>query len=202
MKIEITDDKEIVDEIVKIHMDTFQGFFLTFLGKGFLKQLYEGYIEHDESNLIIAKHNQEIVGFIAYSSNISDLYKFLIKKKLILFARYSLIAFMKNPKILFRLLSAFGKSEEVAREENYIELASIGVKPEVKSKGIGTAMIDYLKQNVDFDNYAYISLETDANDNEYANKFYLKNEFILARTYETKQGRKMNEYRFENKKGG
>ncbi|WP_308698516.1 GNAT family N-acetyltransferase [uncultured Thomasclavelia sp.] len=196
MKIEITDDKEIVDEVVKIHIDTFQGFFLTFLGKGFLRQLYEGYIEHDESNLIIAKKENEIVGFIAYSSNISDLYKYLIKKKLILFAWYSLIAFIKNPKILFRLLSAFGKSEEVAREENYIELASIGVKPEVKSKGIGTTMIDFLKQNVDFEKYKYISLETDAKDNEYANCFYLKNGFVLTRTYETKHGRMMNEYRY------
>lgn len=201
MDISITDDKLVVDDVVKIHLETFQGFFLTFLGKGFLKQLYKGYIEHEKSNLIVARNDNDIVGFIAYSSDISGLYKYLIRKKLILFAWYSFIAFIKNPKILFRLLSAFGKSEEVAREESYIELASIGVKPEVKSNGIGSAMIDFLKQNVDFNKYAYISLETDTEDNEYANKFYQKNGFILARTYETKQFRKMNEYRFDNKKG-
>lgn len=202
MKIEITNDKEIVDEVVKIHLDTFPGFFLTFLGKGFLKQLYKGYMEHEESNLIIAKDGDELVGFIAYSSNISALYQYLIKKKLILFAWYSLLAFMKNPKILFRLLSAFGKSQEVIRKEKYIELASIGVKPEVKANGIGTLMIDFLKQNVDFDKYKYISLETDAKNNQYANNFYVKNGFVLARTYETKHGRMMNEYRFDNNKGG
>lgn len=196
MKIEITNDKEIVDEVVKIHMDTFQGFFLTFLGKGFLKQLYKGYMEHEDSNLIIAKDGDELVGFIAYSSNISDLYKFLIKKKLMLFAWYSLLAFMKNPRILFRLLSAFGKSQEVIREENYIELASIGVKPEVKSKGIGTLMIDFLKQNVDFDKYKYIKLETDAENNEVANHFYVKNGFVLDHVYQTREGRRMNEYRW------
>lgn len=196
MKIEITNDKEIIDEVVKIHMDTFQGFFLTFLGKGFLKQLYKGYMEHEDSNLIIAKDGDELVGFIAYSSNISDLYKFLIKKKLMLFAWYSLLAFMKNPRILFRLLSAFGKSQEVIREENYIELASIGVKPEVKSKGIGTLMIDFLKQNVDFDKYKYIKLETDAENNEVANHFYVKNGFVLDHVYQTREGRRMNEYRW------
>lgn len=201
MKIEITDDKEIVDEVVKIHIDTFQGFFLTFLGRGFLEQLYRGYIEHNQSNLIIAKQNQEIVGFIAYSFDISGLYKFLIKKRLFLFAWYSLIAFIKNPKILFRLLSAFTKSDEVSRDEKYIELASIGVKTSVKAQGIGSSMISFLKQQIDFNEYKYISLETDAKDNEYANKFYQKNGFILVRTYETKQGRKMNEYRYmENSK--
>lgn len=195
MDIYITNDKNIVNEIVDIHMATFQGFFLTFLGKGFLKQLYEGYIEHKQSNLIVAKQNNEIVGFIAYSSDISDLYKYLIKKKLLLFAWYSFIAFIKNPKILFRLLSAFSKSEEVNRKEKYIELASIGVKPDVKAQGIGSSMISYMKEQIDFNEYEYISLETDAENNEYANKFYQKNGFILERTYETKQGRKMNEYR-------
>ena len=196
MDIYITDDKNIVNEIVDIHMATFQGFFLTFLGKGFLKQLYEGYIEHKQSNLIIARQNKEIVGFIAYSSDISDLYKYLIKKKLLLFACYSFVAFIKNPKILFRLLSAFSKSEEVSRKEKYIELASIGVKPNVKAQGIGSSMISYMKEQIDFNEYEYISLETDTENNEYANKFYLKNGFVLIRTYETKQGRNMNEYRY------
>lgn len=196
MDICITNDKNIVDEIVDIHMATFQGFFLTFLGKGFLKQLYEGYIEHKKSNLIIARQDKEIAGFIAYSSDISDLYKYLIRKKLLLFAWYSFIAFIKNPKILFRLLSAFSKSEEVSRKEKYIELASIGVKPDVKAQGIGSSMISYMKKHIDFNEYEYISLETDAESNEYANKFYLKNGFILTRTYKTKQNRKMNEYKF------
>ena len=49
---------------------------------------------------------------------------------------------------------------------------------------------------IDFSKYSYITLETDAVDNEAANKFYQKNEFVLARTFETRQGRKMNEYRY------
>lgn len=196
MEIYITNDKSDVRDVVDIHLSTFQGFFLTFLGAGFLKQLYEGYIEHEDSNIIVAKNENEIIGFIAYSSNISDLYKYLINRKLFYFAWYSLIAFIKNPKILSRLLSAFFKSEEVKREEKYIELSSIGVKPNQKGKGIGTAMIAYLKEKIDFNIYRYVSLETDALDNEYTNKFYLKNGFILARSYETKQGRLMNEYHY------
>ena len=36
-------EQTIINQIVDIHMKTFTGFFLTFLGKGFLKQLYKGF---------------------------------------------------------------------------------------------------------------------------------------------------------------
>ena len=54
MEIYVASNNECIDEIVDIHMETFTGFFLTFLGKGFLKQLYKGFIEHNKSGLIIA----------------------------------------------------------------------------------------------------------------------------------------------------
>ena len=48
MEIYVASNNECIDEIVDIHMETFTGFFLTFLGKGFLKQLYKGFIEHNK----------------------------------------------------------------------------------------------------------------------------------------------------------
>ena len=59
--------KEELDGVVKIHMETFAGFFLTFLGKGFLKQMYKGYSAHENSGLIVAKNERGIVGVLAYS---------------------------------------------------------------------------------------------------------------------------------------
>ena len=49
---------------------------------------------------------------------------------------------------------------------------------------------------VDFNNYAYINLETDAENNDAVNRFYVKNGFELARSYFSPEGREMNEYRF------
>ena len=196
MEVFITDNQKYIDTIVDIHLKTFTGFFLTFLGKGFLKQLYKGFMEHDQSNIIIVVENEKVLGFLAYSENMSSLYKYLIKHKLFQFAWYSFIAFLKKPSILLRLLGAFNKSEEVSRNEEYIELSSIGVLPEFKGKGVGSIMIGKLKKEVNFNKCSYISLETDADNNEYANRFYQKNGFFLARTYKTKQGRKMNEYHY------
>ena len=77
-------------------------------------------------------------------------------------------------------------------------MSSICVRPDCKAKGIGTQLISYLKDIVDFSEYEYINLETDAVNNDMVNAFYKKNGFSLKRWYLTPEKRKMNEYRFYN----
>lgn len=190
--------KKELEDVVNIHISTFEGFFLTFLGKGFLRQMYKGFISHENSGLIVVKIEKEIAGVLAYSGDISSFYKYLIKTRLIPFAWYSLGATIRKPSAMFRLIRAFLKPGETKRDEQYVELSSIGVKPEWKGKHVGSVLIDKLKEIFDSEKYAYINLETDADDNEGANAFYVKNKFVLSRTYETPEGRRMNEYRWTN----
>ncbi len=192
----LSSDADIIDDVSEIHLKSFKGFFLTFMGKGFLKLMYRSYTEHRNSGVIVAFEDNKPVGFLAYSGELSGLYKYMIKKRLVPFAWYSFLAFLKNPSIFMRLLRALLKPNEAKREEKFVELASIGVSPDASSKGIGSQLIDYLKARVDFSEYEYISLETDAENNEAANRFYLKNGFVKQREFETHEGRKMNEYRF------
>ena len=190
-------ETSVINDVVRIHLDTFEGFFLTFMGKGFLKTMYSSYCAHNGSGLFVATDGEgKTVGFLAYSGDMSGLYKYMIKKKLIPFGWYSMGAFFRKPKVFMRLIRAFLKPSESVREEKYVELASIGVDPSAKSKGIGSQLIDKLKESVDFTENAYITLETDAENNEGANRFYQKNGFKLIREYATHEGRKMNEYRF------
>ena len=192
-------DKEAVVTVVDIHLQTFEGFFLTFMGRGFLTQLYRAYSEHPQSGLLVAREESgEIAGFLAYSADLSDLYKTMIKKRLIPFAWYSLGAFLRKPGVFMRLVRAFLKPGESKRQEAYVELASLGVRPDKKSQGIGGKLVDALKAEVDFSRYAYIALETDARDNEGANRFYQKNGFRLARSYLSNKTREMNEYRYRD----
>ena len=72
--------------------------------------------------------------------------------------------------------------------------------PTKKSKGVGSLLIDELKKIVDFNKFAYITLETDAVNNDGAIHFYEKNGFVRERIYETDEGRKMYEYRFVGEK--
>ncbi len=189
-------DKNAIKQIVDIHLATFEGFFLTFMGRGFLKQMYTAYTKHTKSDIFVAEKDERVVGFLAYSEDMSGLYKYMIKHRLIQFAWYSLGAFVRKPKVFMRLIRAFLKPSESQRNESYVELASIGVHPDAKASGIGSSLIEALKNAVDFEAFEYITLETDALDNEAANKFYTKNGFQIVREFETHEGRKMYEYRY------
>lgn len=189
-------EKSLINEVVSIHMDTFKGFFLTFMGRGFLNLMYRSFVEYSDSGVLVACEYDKPIGFLAYSGDLSGLYKYMLKKRLIPFAWYSIGAFFRKPTVFLRLVRAFLKPSEAKREEKYIELASIGVAPNVKSKGVGSQLIDTLKSMIDFDKYSYITLETDAVKNDGANWFYQKNGFVRVREFETNEGRKMYEYRW------
>jgi ribosomal protein S18 acetylase RimI-like enzyme len=158
--------------------------------------LYEGYLEDENSGLLVAEDGGAVMGFVAYSFDYSGFYRMLMRRHAVRFALCASTAVVRHPSIIGRLFGAFGKSESVARDEKYVELASICVDPSCEGKGIGSALIESLIDLVDFDYYKYICLETDATNNDRANAFYEKNDFKLERIYQTKQGRLMNEYRY------
>lgn len=190
------DERKLIDDIVTIHLNTFTGFFLTFMGRGFLNQMYQSYCAHKDSGLLVAEEHGKAIGFLAYSLNFSELYKFMIKTRLIQFGWYSVGAFLRRPSAFMHIVKAFLKPGETKRTEQYVEIASIGVNPRSKSKGVGSKLVEELKGRVDFKTYAYITLETDAINNEAAIHFYEKNGFVKKRKYITSQGRVMYEYRY------
>ena len=190
-------DESLIPRIAKLHIKAFPNFFLTQLGPRFLMTLYKGYLEDPDSGILVAEDSDHhLLGFLAYAFGYSRFYKGLMKSHLATFALCSAGAAIKHPSFIKRLLGAFKKSDEVRRTEKYVELASIGVNPKAEGKGIGSKLIDKLKQITDFNTYAYISLETDADNNEWANKFYQKNGFKHSREYTTGEGRRMNEYHY------
>lgn len=196
-KLESHTNSSYIRNVAYLHRQAFPDFFLTQLGISFLETLYLGYIEDLNSGIIVAEdESNNLLGFIAYSTEYSQFYKNLIKHHIVKFAFYSILAAIRHPSYIKRLVGAFKKSEEVERTEKYVELASIGVNPNSEGKGIGSKLIDYLKEIIDLKEYAYINLETDADNNEGANRFYRKNGFELARTYITSEGRRMNEYHY------
>lgn len=191
------DEKNLINNIVSIHLKSFTGFFLTFMGRGFLNQMYQSYCDHSESGLLVAEDETgKAVGFLAFSTNFSGLYKYMIRTRLVQFGWYSVGAFFRRPSAFMHIIRAFLKPSEVRRKEPYVELSSIGVDPAIKSRGVGTLLVNGLKKQVDFKKYAYISLETDAVNNKASIHFYEKNGFVRERMFETDEGRKMYEYRF------
>lgn len=196
-----TAEPKTVAALAELHRRAFPGFFLTQLGLPFLRTLYACYLKDPESGVLLAEEDGEMRGFLAYSKDYSGFYKNLIRRHLIEFGFCALLAAVRHPSFTKRLLGAFKKSDSVAKTERYVELSSICVEPSASKQGIGSKLIERLKAEVDFSTYAYINLETDRDGNEGANRFYLKNGFVLAREYCTAEGRWMNEYRYAPEAG-
>ena len=189
-------DIGLIGDLANLHLKAFPSFFLTQLGFSFLKTLYQGYLDDQDSGIIVAEKNEKVEGFVAYSNDYPKFYKNLIRHKIISFAWCSFLAAIRHPSFVRRLFGAFKKSDSVVKTEKYVELASICTDPAVEGQGIGTALIKYLISKIDFNEFAYINLETDADGNDRVNRFYQKNGFILARQYITPEDRKMNEYHY------
>lgn len=195
--------KQDIPTVVAIHLATFPGFFLTFLGPGFLRLLYQGFLEHKDSQLLcaIAPYKNDIMGFAAWSNDISGLYRQLIKTRLFPLAWYAFLGFLKKPSAFFRLLRALKQPADSSRDDAYAILSSIGTHPQYKRRGVGSALLGAIKGSLDPEKISYLMLETDARDNEAGQLFYQNNGFALAGSRTTKEGRQMLEYRFYPSKG-
>lgn len=192
-------EKELIDDVVELHRISFEGFFLSTLHPGFLRQLYKSFVTHKQSELLVALDDEKMVGFISYSFNTTGVYRHMLWRHFFPFVWYSFLSFLKNPSIFFKMFSALSKPYSHTREQEYVKVFSIGVDPKYQKHGIGSKLIDEMKKTVDFTQYEYITLETDATDNESANNFYTKNGFKLSQQIITFEGRRMNKYHYRVK---
>ena len=87
-----------IKRIANLHMKAFPQFFLTQLGRSFLVVLYSGYIEDNNSGIIVAEKDGELLGFLAYSKDYPGFFKCLIRHYIIRFAICSLGAAIRHPK--------------------------------------------------------------------------------------------------------
>lgn len=184
-----------LDDIVQIHLDAFPSFFLTSLGPKFLRLMYQCHMEHSASDILVAIENNKIIGFLAYSEDMSDLYSYMLKKHGITFAWYSIIPFLKNPIILPRLLRAFLKPKEAKQLDKYIYLASAGVTPKIQSKGTYSSILNTILQKYKDSDFQYIIGDTDVGNGP-INHIYHKFGFNIHKQYETPEGRPMYEQRY------
>lgn len=183
-----------VGKAVDVHLRAFPGFFLTFLGAGFLRELYASILADQSGIGFVWDDGAGMSGFVCGSSQPQGLYTRLLKRRWHRFGWAALPGFLKEPGILPRLLRALRMPEQEASIPHCACLMSIAVHPEWQGQGAGKALVAAFVCEAEQRGCRAVNLTTDAVDNEATNRFYQRLGFDLLHTYCTPEGRAMNEY--------
>jgi ribosomal protein S18 acetylase RimI-like enzyme len=183
-------------EVVQIHIKAFPGFFLTLMGRHFLFNLYDSFLNDNFSICLVAVKNSRIKGFIAGNIVPDNLFKKMLLKKGHLFFFNSLHALLRNPVMVSKkLLYALRyRGDRPIKYKNGTLLSSIGVDPGEESKGIGSQLVKSFCYEAFKRGSDAVYLTTDKFGNENVNLFYRKNGFRLESIIEKTGGRNMNIY--------
>jgi GNAT superfamily N-acetyltransferase len=182
-----------INGVVSVHLASFQGFFLTFLGRRFLSELYHSIIMDPAGIAFVYKENT-IHGFVAGTSQPAGFYRRLLRHRLLRFGWAALMPILNRPVIIPRLLRAINMPSQAEKGEKCGILMSIAVDPAYQGKGVGKKLVSAFLEETHRWGLEYVDLTTDAVNNKSANSFYQSIGFKLVRTFNTPEGRSMNEY--------
>jgi ribosomal protein S18 acetylase RimI-like enzyme len=183
-----------VSAVVQVHLDSFPGFFLTFLGPAFLRELYVATLMDPSGISFVAANGTGIHGFVTGTSQSAGFYRRLLRCRWWRFALAAAFPAIKRPSIIARLLRAFSMPGQVTQQEKRGTLMSIAVLPEAQGQGIGQALVKAFLEEATRRCLRQVDLTTDRNNNEATNRFYQDLGFSCESTFTTSEGRVMNEY--------
>lgn len=189
-----------VPAVVSIHLESFPGFFLSFLGSYFLRLYYSGIcIASEGIAFVYWDDGGNPLGFVAGSINPRRFYERLFKRYWLHFIMASLKALWQKPRIIFKLARVLFYPSRNPIGDNMAGLYSLAVHPRSQSNGIGKQLVAAFIDEARKRNVQRIFLTTDADHNDKINFFYQKRGFLFARRYTTPEGRRMNELWMELK---
>jgi ribosomal protein S18 acetylase RimI-like enzyme len=186
--------KEDIHDVAQIHLSAFPGFFLSFLGRHFLSELYLSIIQDQSGMAFVCEEKEQLVGFVAGASRLSGFFSRLLCWRWWRFAYSALIPVLKNPLIIPRLLRAIRKPRDVSNHVDTGTLMSLAVVPEMQGCGIGQVLVRAFLEEAARRGLRHIDLMTDKNNNDSVNQFYKRMGFRCLQTFVTPEGRAMNEY--------
>lgn len=193
---------EYVPDVVKTHLASFPGFFLSLLGKRFLFLYYTGICSAPEGIGFCYLNVSEVpAGFVAGSANPRGFYSRLLKRDWLRFSIASTGAILRKPQIVSRIARGLLHPGGNPVGEDVAGLFSIGVLPELQGTGAGTKLVKAFLEEAGKRGCTRVFLTTDRDSNDSVNSFYQKLGFNLERQYETPEGRRMNEYWISLTKG-
>lgn len=184
-----------VCHVVAVHLSSFPGFFLSFLGSRFLSLFYSGICNAPEGIVFVYLNDAGVpAGFVAGTSNPGGFYSRLLKRDWLKFALASIVPVLKKPSVIGRVARAVSHPSGNPIGNDIAGLFSIGVLPELQGTGAGKKLVQAFLNEAKQRGCKRVFLTTDRDNNEAVNSFYEKLGFEIERQYVTPEGRRMNEY--------
>lgn len=182
---------ENLSEIIKIHINSFPDFFLTKLGKDFLRTYYKSCLNSDKVIAVGIFKKNILIGFAIGTVKSKGFHKELIKQNFYKFI-FSLFKFIfLNPKYFVRLLKNLEKKKHKLDDGNYGELLSIAISENYSGLGYGGKLLVHFENKIRTKEVTILTLTTDVVDNTNTINFYKKNNFKIFYKFETYPKRKM-----------
>ena len=103
-----------VGRIVEIHLAAFPGFFLSFLGPGFLNLFYSEAVVLGEI-CFVATSGASVVGFVMGSAQPAGFFGKLIRRRVLAFGLAALPAVLRKPSAALRVARALLKPRQAAK---------------------------------------------------------------------------------------
>lgn len=194
----ILTDMEIchVEAVVDIHLAAFPGFFLSFLGRGFLRELYKAFATDKTGVSLVAEEpaTGEVLGFAAGTLDPGRFFRSLLQRRWWAFGFSSLPAMVRNPRSTLRIFRAVSYRGDMPEGRTRALLSSIGVIPGQQERGLGNDLLKRWVETARGKGAAGCYLTTDAENNDAVNRFYARNGWQVESEFVTPEGRKMYRY--------
>jgi ribosomal protein S18 acetylase RimI-like enzyme len=181
-------------------LESFPGFFLSFLGPHFLELFYRSFLEDSAGIGFVALNVDEfVIGCVVGPLVPGGYFKRLMRRRWWAFCVASSSALLRRPWIAFRLLRALWYRGDAAEGDSEARalLSSIAVAPEARGQGVGQALVKAWLDEVRRRGGQGAFLTTDAEGNEAVNIFYQRLEWKVDCSYTKAQGRRMIRYIYD-----
>jgi GNAT superfamily N-acetyltransferase len=176
-----------VPSVARIHLEAFEGFFLSELGYGFLCVMYRAFLVNPAGVFVVHDSKDgQVTGFAvgALSSGQKD--RWLALRFIPQFLWAALPAIFRRPRrIVSRLASRFfetGSSLDLPKDAAV--LRSIGVLTSERGGGAAGGLLGAFEQMALRQGATHVYLTTDQDNNERAQKFYKRHGYSVAECFQ------------------
>ncbi|MFA6174998.1 MAG: GNAT family N-acetyltransferase [Phycisphaerae bacterium] len=160
-------------QVARLHIKGIPTGFISSLGQEFVSALYEAIAEDKNSFGFVAVEDDKVLGFVAFSINLSRLYKYVALKKGFRFA-FVLANRMLSLRVIKKVWdNLFYPAKMKKMDLPDAELLSIAVAPEGRGRGIAKQLVDAGFEECRKRKIEKVKVLVAA-DNEVANKLYKK----------------------------